>query len=40
MIDATIITTLGIDPSARAETLAIQDFAALANYMSNASRED
>ena len=35
MLDAATITTLGIDPSARAETLAIQDFATLANYISS-----
>ena len=35
MLDATTITALGIDPSARAETLAIQDFAVLANHVSN-----
>ncbi len=40
MVDASTITTLGIDPSARAEMLAIQDFARLANYMSNASQAD
>jgi 16S rRNA (adenine1518-N6/adenine1519-N6)-dimethyltransferase len=36
MLDAETITVLGIDPSARAETLAIQDFAVLANHLSNA----
>jgi 16S rRNA (adenine1518-N6/adenine1519-N6)-dimethyltransferase len=35
MLDAATITTLGIDPSARAETLAMQDFATLANHMSS-----
>jgi 16S rRNA (adenine1518-N6/adenine1519-N6)-dimethyltransferase len=35
MVDAATMTELGIDPSARAETLAIQDFAALANHLSN-----
>ena len=35
LLDATTITTLGIDPSARAETLAIQDFAVLANHLSS-----
>ena len=34
MLDAATITALGIDPSARAETLAIEDFAVLANHMS------
>ena len=37
-VDAATMTELHIDPSARAETLAIQDFAALANHISNASR--
>ena len=36
MLDAETITVLGIDPSARAETLTIQDFAVLANHLSNA----
>jgi 16S rRNA (adenine1518-N6/adenine1519-N6)-dimethyltransferase len=35
MLDSATITALGIDPSARAETLAIQDFAILANHMSS-----
>ena len=35
LLDAATITTLGIDPSARAETLAIQDFAVLANHLSS-----
>jgi len=35
MLDAREMTELGIDPSARAETLAIQDFATLANHLSN-----
>ncbi len=35
MIDAAAMTELGIDPSARAETLAIEDFATLANHVSN-----
>jgi 16S rRNA (adenine1518-N6/adenine1519-N6)-dimethyltransferase len=35
MLDAGAMTALGIDPSARAETLAIQDFATLANHLSN-----
>ena len=40
MVDATTISTQGIDPSARAETLSIQDFANLANHMSNVSQAD
>ena len=40
MLDAGAMTELGIDPSARAETLAIQDFATLANHLSNTSQED
>jgi 16S rRNA (adenine1518-N6/adenine1519-N6)-dimethyltransferase len=36
MVDAEAMADLGIDPSARAETLAIEDFAALANHLSNA----
>ena len=32
-VDAGAMTALGIDPSARAETLAIEDFAALANHL-------
>ena len=35
MLDAREMTELGIDPSARAETLAIQDFATLANHLSD-----
>jgi 16S rRNA (adenine1518-N6/adenine1519-N6)-dimethyltransferase len=35
MVDAGTMAELGIDPSARAETLAIEDFAALANHLSN-----
>jgi 16S rRNA (adenine1518-N6/adenine1519-N6)-dimethyltransferase len=35
MVDAGAMTELGIDPSARAETLAIEDFAALANHLCN-----
>ena len=35
MLDAREMTELGIDPSARAETLAIQDFATLANHLNN-----
>jgi 16S rRNA (adenine1518-N6/adenine1519-N6)-dimethyltransferase len=35
MLDAEAMTRLGIDPSARAETLAIQDFATLSNHLCN-----
>jgi len=35
MLDAGAMTRLGIDPSARAETLAIQDFATLSNHLCN-----
>ena len=35
MLDAGAMTKLGIDPSARAETLAIQDFATLSNHLCN-----
>ena len=35
MVDAGAMTELGIDPSARAETLAIEDFATLANHFCN-----
>jgi 16S rRNA (adenine1518-N6/adenine1519-N6)-dimethyltransferase len=40
MLDAREMTELGIDPSARAETLAIQDFATLANHLSNVAPSD
>ena len=40
MVDAATITSLGIDPSARAETLAIRDFATLANHMSDIPQAD
>jgi len=36
MVDAGVMIELGIDPSARAETLAIKDFAVLANHIGNA----
>jgi len=35
MVDAGAMTELGIDPSARAETLAIEDFATLTNHLCN-----
>lgn len=38
LLDAATITALGIDPSARAETLAIKDFAVLANHLSGISQ--
>ena len=38
MLDADTLSRLGVDPSARAETLAIEDFAVLANHLGNTSR--
>ena len=35
MLDMSEISALGIDPSVRAETLGLESFAALANYVAN-----
>ncbi len=35
LLDATTLSMLGVDPSARAETLTIENFAALANHLAN-----
>ena len=40
LVDAETMRELGIDPSARAETLAIEDFAILANHLCNAGPPD
>jgi len=40
MLDASTLSMLGIDPSARAETLSIENFAALANHLANTPQTD